>query len=102
MKRYAIGLDNGGTVTKAALFDLEGREICVAAQKTPVTAPQPGYTERDMETLWQANCSCIRQVLERSGVSAGGYPGAGRLRPREGTVPVGEGRQTRLSRHWVH
>lgn len=71
MKRYAIGLDNGGTVTKAALFDLEGREICVAAQKTPVTAPQPGYTERDMETLWQANCSCIRQVLERSGVSAG-------------------------------
>lgn len=24
-----------------------------------------------METLWQANCSCIRLVLERSGVSAG-------------------------------
>jgi L-xylulokinase len=68
MKQYAIGLDNGGTVTKAALFDTEGHELCVASQSTPVTSPQPGYTERDMEVLWQANCSCIRRVLEQSGI----------------------------------
>ena len=68
MKQYAIGLDNGGTVTKAALFDLKGREICVASQKTQVLSPKPGYNERDMETVWEANCVCIRQVLEKSGV----------------------------------
>ncbi len=68
MKQYAIGLDNGGTVTKAALFDLKGHEICVAAQKTQVLSPKPGYNERDMEVLWEANCSCIRQVLEKSGI----------------------------------
>lgn len=70
MSQYAMGLDNGGTVTKAALFDLEGHEICVASRKTPVFSPQPGYSERDMEELWQANCDCIREVLERSGVEA--------------------------------
>lgn len=69
MKQYAIGLDNGGTMTKAALFDLSGTELCVAARKTPVCSPQPGYSERDMESLWQANCACIREILERSAIS---------------------------------
>lgn len=71
MKQYAIGLDNGGTMTKAALFDLEGHELCVASRQTPVDSPRPGYTQRDMEALWQANCGCIRQVLAESGVPAG-------------------------------
>lgn len=68
MKRYAIGLDNGGTVTKAALFDLEGHELCVASQRTRVLSPKPGYNERDMESVWETNCTCIRQVLEKSGI----------------------------------
>lgn len=68
MKQYAIGLDNGGTMTKAALFDLSGTGLCVAARKTPVCSPQPGYSERDMESLWQANCACIREILEQSAI----------------------------------
>ena len=52
-KQYVLGLDNGGTVTKAALFDLEGHEICTAARNTPVVSPRPGYMERDMDELWQ-------------------------------------------------
>ena len=27
MGQYVIGLDNGGTSTKAAIFDLQGKEI---------------------------------------------------------------------------
>lgn len=75
MKQYAIGLDNGGTMTKAAIFDLEGRELCVASRKTPVTSPRPGYTEREMEALWQANCACVREVLARSDISPGDIMG---------------------------
>lgn len=70
MKQYAIGLDNGGTVIKAALFDVQGHEICVASRKTPVYSPKPGYIERDMEQLWDANCECIAQVIRDSGVDA--------------------------------
>lgn len=69
MKKYVIGLDNGGTMTKAALFHIDGREICVASQKTPVFSPGPGYSERDMEEIFQANCLCIRQVLQQSGAA---------------------------------
>ncbi len=69
MTRYLIGLDNGGTSSKAALFDTDGREIAVASRQTPVFTPHPGYNERDMEALWLANCECVREVIASSGVT---------------------------------
>ena len=69
MAQYVMGVDNGGTVIKAALFRLDGTEAAVASRHTPVSSPRPGYQERDMEEVWQKNCACIRQVLEQSGVS---------------------------------
>jgi L-xylulokinase len=30
--------------------------------------PQPGFTERDMNALWQANCEVIREITAGSGV----------------------------------
>ena len=59
MPKYVIGLDNGGTTTKAAVFDLSGRQMAVSGMRTKAITPQPGYTERDMEELWQANCKCV-------------------------------------------
>lgn len=67
--KYAIGLDNGGTVNKAAVFDLSGHEIAVASRQTPVSTPHPGHTQRDMEELWQSNCGCIREVLQKSQIA---------------------------------
>ena len=43
MAQYVMGVDNGGTVIKAALFCLDGTETAVAAQSTPVFSPRPGY-----------------------------------------------------------
>ena len=40
----------------------------MASRHTPVDTPKPGYTQRDMEQLWQANCACVREVLEKSKV----------------------------------
>lgn len=69
VSRYLIGLDNGGTSTKAAIFDLNGNEIATAGKQTRMIVPKPGYTERNMEELWLANCECIRLALEKSGIS---------------------------------
>ena len=66
---YLLGLDNGGTVCKAALFDLDGCEVAVFSEQSPVHTPKPGYTERDMEALWLTNCACIKGVLEKSGIA---------------------------------
>lgn len=65
---YYLGLDNGGTTTKAALYSDCGEEIAVASQETRAILPKPGYVERDMEEMWQANCQVVRSVLKKSGI----------------------------------
>ena len=66
MRTY-LGLDNGGTSTKAALYDETGRELAVANRDTRVLTPGPDRFERDMEEMWEANCAVIREVLRLSG-----------------------------------
>ena len=68
MGKYVIGLDNGGTSTKAAIFDLNGKEIATAGRQTKVITPKSGYTERDMEELWLANCDCVKRAIEKAGI----------------------------------
>ena len=53
--KYLLGIDNGGTFSKAALFDTDGKQIAVVSKQTDVLTPKSGYTERDMNDLWQAN-----------------------------------------------
>ena len=67
--KFFLGLDNGGTTTKAALYDRDGREVGVSNMETRMLAPKPGFTERDMEEMWQANCKVIRDVLEKTGTA---------------------------------
>ena len=69
MAQYLIGLDNGGTMSKAALYDLSGKEIAVCSRKTALLQPEPGFTERNCEEMWAANVGAIRAVLEQSGIS---------------------------------
>ena len=68
MEKYVIGLDNGGTTTKAAIFNLEGKQIAASGMRTQAITPKPGYTERDMEELWLTNCQCIKRALVKSGI----------------------------------
>ena len=73
--KYFMGLDNGGTTTKAALYDAKGNEIGVASRDTRMITPKPGFIERDMEKMWEANCGVIRDVLEKTGVAAADVAG---------------------------
>ena len=70
MKPYFLGIDNGGTLTKAVLFDSQGGTVAEASRKVPMVLPQPGFTERDMDALWLANCEAIREITDRSGAAA--------------------------------
>ena len=66
--RYLIGMDNGGTFSKAAIFDEDGNQIAIGSAATKTLTPKPGYTERDMEELWKANAGAIRTAIEKSGI----------------------------------
>lgn len=90
MDRYLIGLDNGGTSTKAAIFDLEGNEITTAGKQTRTITPKPGYTERDMEELWIANCDCVKRALEKAGIDGGQVLGIAVCGHGKGLYPWGK------------
>ena len=68
MENYLLGLDNGGTMVKAVIFDGNGKEVAGAAAKLRMITPEASMTERDMEELWAVsythlNCIVFRVVL---------------------------------------
>ncbi|MEG2061524.1 MAG: FGGY-family carbohydrate kinase [Alistipes sp.] len=67
---YYIGLDNGSTLTKAALYTALGEEIAVCSAATETSIPHPGYAERDMEQMWQTSCEVLRQLVIQTHVDA--------------------------------
>ena len=66
--KYFLGIDNGGTVSKAVLFDQAGKAVSTGSENVPMITPKPGFTERDMDVLWDANVRAIRAAIENSGV----------------------------------
>lgn len=67
--KYFLGIDNGGTSTKAAILDVLGREIGSFGMDTKVSTPFAGYVERDLEEMWHANCEVVKGVLAKTGIS---------------------------------
>ena len=68
MGQYLLGIDNGNTFSKAALFDLHGKEVAVANCAADTGYPHPGWTERDMDMLWESTATAVRDVLAESGI----------------------------------
>jgi L-xylulokinase len=69
MTRYLLGIDNGSTMTKAAVFTEDGRELACAARKVEVIEPHPGWSERDMEAMWRGTAEAVREALAASGAA---------------------------------
>ncbi len=69
MPRYLLGIDAGSTLTKAAIFDIQGRELARAAKPVPLLRPHPGWVECDPETAWQAAATAIREVIAKTAVA---------------------------------
>ncbi len=75
-----LGIDVGTTAVKAAAFSAEGERLGVSSHPTETMSPRPGWSEQDMEALWQLVCDAIRGVLEQvdaAAVAAIGVAGQG-------------------------
>ncbi|MQT14746.1 FGGY-family carbohydrate kinase [Segnochrobactrum spirostomi] len=62
-----IGIDNGLTVTKAVVFDVDGTPLATARRRLPQEHPRPRFVERDMDGLWRATAAAVREALAASG-----------------------------------
>ena len=64
-----LGIDNGSTTIKAAIFDCAGREIAAHGVTSVVSTPGPGLFERTLDEIWAANIEVITGVLAKSAVN---------------------------------
>ena len=65
---YLLGIDVGTTVSKSVVFDLDGHEVAVARYQTTVQHPIPASSEADMQDIWGAVRSTIREIITQHGV----------------------------------
>ena len=87
---YLMGIDNGGTFSKASIFDENGNQIAVASVPTETITPKPGYTERDMDELWEVNARAVREAIEKSGINPSDIQGVSFSGHGKGLYLVGE------------
>ena len=45
---YLLGIDNGGSDIKCAVYDLNGKELAISRTQIPMNIPEAGFTERDV------------------------------------------------------
>jgi L-xylulokinase len=90
VSEYLLGIDAGQTVTKAALFDVRGREVSAGSANTRTHSPAPRWQERDMEETWEQTAEAIRRCLGEAGVDAASVLGVGVCAHSDGVYLVDE------------
>lgn len=67
--RYLLGVDFGGSSSKATLLGEDGRVAATATCEYPTHYPQSGWAEQNPEDSWNAFVSNVRELLGKSGVA---------------------------------
>lgn len=62
MAKVVIGVDGGTTAVKAVAFDLDGEIVATHHESVPVEYGKNGEAEQDMNLIWEAVATCLREV----------------------------------------
>ena len=66
--KYLLGVDFGGSSSKATLLGEDGRVYGTASEEYPTYYPHNGWAEQDPDDSYQALTHNIRALLASSGV----------------------------------
>ena len=81
MAQLLLGVDVGSTAAKAAVYDLEGRELGRASRTIGRDQPAAGQMERSLDDMWTVCCEVMQEVIAAVGrpkdIAAVGVTGAG-------------------------
>lgn len=64
--RMCIGVDFGGTSSKATLIDETGKVLATSTKEYPSYYPKPGWVEQDAQDLFDAFVYNVRALLSKS------------------------------------
>lgn len=66
--RYLLGVDFGGSSSKATLLGEDGRVYATAGREYPTYYPQNGWAEQDADDSYDALCYNVREILRETGI----------------------------------
>jgi glycerol kinase len=61
-----LGIDEGTSAVKAALYDGDLRTVVEARRQKPLSHPRPGWVEQDPESVLTAVVDAVAEVLEQA------------------------------------
>jgi glycerol kinase len=86
MDKFIMALDQGTTSSRAIIFDKFGRIISMAQKEFTQIYPEAGCVEHDPMEIWGTQSGIAREVLDKSGITAGQIAAIGITNQRETTV----------------
>ena len=87
---YLLGVDIGGTMTKAVVFDYKGKEISSHSLNTPVNVSKNVYNDRDMNLMWEITAKCIRETIQKANIDPKDIKSVGCSGHGKGLYPWGK------------
>lgn len=66
--KYFMGIDEGTTGCKAALFSEDGQMVAASGREYPSYYPHPGWVEQDIHQIEDCVFSACRETITKSGV----------------------------------
>lgn len=88
MPNCFLAVDIGTTQIKAAIMDEQNRTVGLVSEANHVYSPHDGWSEIDMEEIWQKFCSLSRALLACNPAAATQIKGIGITALGEGLWPL--------------
>lgn len=63
--KYVIGIDAGGSSTRAFLFDFSGKIVARETEKAETLHPEDGATEHNPEEQWQVLLNVVKELIRK-------------------------------------
>ncbi|MFJ9054964.1 FGGY family carbohydrate kinase [Streptomyces sp. NPDC102409] len=106
----SLAIDAGTTTVKVVGYGSDGTELTVSHRPTRVLRPRPGHAEQDMDEVWEAVASAVREVAAAlpeppelvavTGQGDGAWLVDGRGHPTGPAVLWNDGRATDVVTGW--
>ena len=96
---YFLGVDFGGSSSKATLLSSEGKVVATAVTEYPTYYPHDGWAEQDPKDSYRALLSNIKKILDQSGIDAKQIRAITLDGATHTSVLSGRTRRTRAPRH---
>ncbi|MCR9238379.1 MAG: FGGY family carbohydrate kinase [Alphaproteobacteria bacterium] len=85
--RAFVGIDAGTTGCAVMIFDEHGKTLGQGYQEYPCITPHPGWSEQDLDAVWQGICAASKQATSAANLPADSYRSVG-LSSQRGTIAM--------------